>query len=145
MTAVEQLRNENGERCIEQTKMLFIGVLSSIEFCAKQSVKLLSTTPLGKVMGVKGAKKRVYLNDIIQESHKLGIVSTAEKYKWERLIWIRNSVVHNNGIAEADDEYTIDGVTLTLTNGQMVTGKLDTFTNLTRSSLELYREWVNKL
>ena len=38
--AIERAKKENGERCIELTKAFFVGAISSIEFCTKESIKL---------------------------------------------------------------------------------------------------------
>lgn len=142
---LEKIRKENAERCIEQTKMFFIGVLSAMEFFAKQSVKLYSTTPIGQAINQLEGKKRIYLSIIIMESYKLGLISNDEKYKWERIIWLRNLLIHNNGIAETDDVYTIDRVTFRLHKGIMIKGDLFSFTNLVESAVELYNAWIYKL
>jgi hypothetical protein len=142
---IEQSKQDNWDRCMEQTKMFFVGVISSMEYCAKQSVKLCSSTSIGQSMDKIEHKKRIYLNDIIKESNKLGMISAEEKYKWECLIRLRNSAVHNNCVVEEDDTYTIDSVTVTLKKGEMMQANLDIFTNLTESALGLYNDWINKL
>jgi hypothetical protein len=142
---IEQARKENGERCIEQTKMFFIAVLSCIEFCAKESIKHYPNSNLCQTITQLAARKRIYLIDLIRESSNEGLISAQDKYKWERLIWLRNLFVHNNGIADNNDVYTIDAVTINLTNGMMIQGDLCIFANLVNSLVELYNVWINTL
>jgi hypothetical protein len=137
----DRLIEENRQRCIEQTKMLFIAVMSSIEFCGKESIKL---SPLSKVSKALTAQTgRIYLSNIIKESFKNGIINQEEKDKWDRLIWMRNLMVHNNGVADTDDTYLIDEVRIDLRNGVMIQGKLDIFASLAASAMELYNIWIN--
>ena len=142
---VKKLKQENGQRCIDQTKMLFIGATSSIEFCAKESVKLHPKSTVGQAIIKLAAKRRIYLSDVVRISSNQKLFSKQEKYKWDRLIWLRNILVHNNGIADTDDVYVIDAVKVNLKNGAMIQGNLDIFTNLVESSVELYNSWINSL
>jgi hypothetical protein len=140
------LRIENGERVMTQTKMFFIGSMSSIEFCAKETIiKLHPKSSLGQTIITLSKKKKIHFSDIIKESYNQGIISENEKDKWGRLIWLRNLLVHNNGIAEKDEVYTIDSETINLKNGTMLQSKFDFFINLVDSLVELYSSWINNL
>lgn len=145
---LERLRKENGERCMELTKSLFVDSMSSIEYCAKESIKLYSTSSItNEINKISLTRPRhtYYLSDVIRESMKCELISQQEKEKWDRIIILRNLVVHNNGIADKDDIYVIDGLTVTLKKGTMIQGKLDVFTNLVESSVESYNLWVKNL
>ena len=141
----ERLREENRQRCIEQTKMLFSGSMSSIEFCAKESIKLHPQSAFGQSIVLLARKKRIYLSDVIKESSNKGLISKQEEDKWDRLIWLRNLLVHNNGVADKDDTYVIDSVTVNLKNGTMIQGNLEIFSSLVESSVELYNSWIGNL
>lgn len=143
--AIEQARKENAERCVELTKLLFIGSMSSIEFSAKESIKLHPKSAVAQAIINLAATHRIYLSHVVRESSNKGLITKQEKDKWDHLIWVRNLMVHNNGIADTDDVYIIDAVTLNLEKGKMVQGKLGTFTNLVDSSVELYNSWIKSL
>ncbi len=150
--AVQLLKKQSWERCIEFTKLLFVGTVSVIEYCAKESIKLYPNSPVTTQIDLmirrKIARKRrpiYYLSDVIRESNRCGLIPQSAKDKWDRIIWLRNIMVHNNGVADSDDVYVIDGLSVTLEKGKMLQGKIDCFTNLTESSVENYNSWITAL
>ena len=145
---IDDIRNENAERCMELTKMLFIGVMSSIEFCAKGSVRFYSTSRINNNLDSylkKKKRKFLYLINIIKESFNCELISKKEKEYWKYLIWIRNLMVHNNGVAHTTENYKINDLTINLEMEKMVRGNLDLFLKLTDYSVELYNSWIKSL
>jgi len=139
---IERAKKENAERCIESTKWLFIGSMSSMEFCVKESIKLY---PKSSIVKELQRKKYIYLSDIVRKSSEEGLISKKAEEDWIHIIELRNLVVHNNGIADKDDSYSIGSLCITLMNGKMAKGKLDFFIDLVEFSIENYNSLINNL
>jgi len=139
-------REENAQRCVEITKMQFISSVSSIEYCVKETISLYPKHPLAKwCNNQQQRKRRIYLGGIITESKRMGLVDNKEYDSWGCILKVRNAVVHNNGIADHDKTYQIDGATVTFIKGKMLRGKLDFCVRLTDKAADLYYSWVVKL
>lgn len=133
----EQTRHENGERVMLITKTLFIQSMSGVEFSAKDG---LTRFP-GRLPPLTG---RIYLRRIIEASATSGYIAPADVDLWVGAVEVRNTLVHNNGIAETSASYAFPGATLTLQVGKMVQGKLDTFTALTHWATDAFARWCDR-
>ena len=133
-TTIEETRKQNAERVVAIQKMVFIGIMSSIEFCAKQLV-VQSSKP-GAFSG------RIYLRNILKRSKESRIVSDSDYLLWEGVIDFRNTLVHNNGIAEADKLYIYPQSKLEMYQGKMTRGSLILFPSLTDWILDSMKEWL---
>lgn len=133
----EQLRQENAERVALITKTLFITLLSGFEYSAKQALLLKpGALPLGK--------GRIYLWGIIQKSADHEWIGETEKRLWDGAIRLRNTLVHNNGVAEETRTYQFPGAQLELLDGAMVRGNLRLFPAVSAWVIEAFSRWCRQ-
>ena len=139
-TSVEEAKTQNDERVILIQKMIFIATMSAIEFCFK---KYINQFP-HKIGDCRNRQGRVYLSRITKESEDNSIINTT-LIGWQGMIELRNSLVHNNGIAEKTENYTYPNCTLTLENGKMTRGNLKLFPYLIDWLLDSSKEWITEM
>jgi hypothetical protein len=132
---VEETREQNGQRVILLQKMCFIEVMSSFEFCAKKVV-LENESLFGEFKG------RIYLTGIMERSQKKGILNESQINLWRGASKLRNSLIHNNGIAEDNVQYEYPNVTVTLQENLMIQGNLKLFALVTKWLLREARLWI---
>ncbi len=143
---IEQVRKENTERCIMATKWLFIGALSSIEYSMKETIKLYPKSKIYSWFSNRVKQgKRVYLSGIIEKSVEYGLIDESKKHIWMCLIKVRNTVIHNNAIADENANYQIGDLIVSFREGQMLRGKLDFFVRLTDVVVNEYYHWLRQL
>lgn len=140
-TEVERSRKQNGERVMLALKLLFISSLSGIEFSAKQTLQAMPASPLSNALQARG--RRLYLGGIMQETERLGLVPTGFRAAWDPMIEIRNTLVHNNGIADQSQSYTIRGEAITLAPGKMTQSRPRFFLVMVSEAMSLYDIWSN--
>jgi len=140
----DRMRKENGDRCIMVCRWLFIGSLSSIEYSAKQSVAAYGKkSPATDLLKTK--RKYVYLSDIMRNSHQFNLIDDNEYTDWQNLIFLRNHLVHINGVSDCNRVFNIGGTRIEASADQMIQGKLDLFAILTEVSIARYFTWVKAL
>ncbi|MBI2856479.1 MAG: hypothetical protein HYX93_06510 [Chloroflexi bacterium] len=132
----EAVKQENAERVMEILRALYVLSMSSIEFSAKRAIDMNPSHALNQAVA-----RRIYLRDVMKKSMTLGLIDSVANSEWQDLIFIRNCVVHNNGISDSDRTLRIEGMEIVVNKGRMIRGKLDTFAVLTRATLRLYRDW----
>ena len=121
--SVQQQKQENGERVMKAARILLIECLSSMEYCAKEARngrELL--LPCGKNL-------RVHLSNILRLSPASSPsvkrwISDEDARLWTGAIGLRNSLVHNNGIADEDEDFVYPDCILQMRRGQMTRGDL---------------------
>lgn len=132
---VDETRRENAQRVLEVTKSAFVLSLSAFEFCAKQA---LAVSP-GRLPPMNG---RVYLRRVVRESVVARIIPNEDDHPWEGLIELRNTVVHNNGIAEKTSTYTIPGAAaICFVAGRMTQGNLKFFAEAQLWAVKAFGRW----
>ncbi len=131
----EETREQNGQRVNLLQKLCFIEVMSSFEFSAKKIV-------LANIDLFDEFKGRIYLTGIMNRSHEKGLINEAQLNLWKGASILRNSLVHNNGIAEEDAKYTYPEVTVFLKNNVMTQGNLKLFGLVTKWLLAESRIWI---
>ncbi|ALV63857.1 hypothetical protein ADU37_CDS21600 [Thermococcus sp. 2319x1] len=139
---LERARKENAERIIDATKCLFIKSLSAIEYSAKEAIKDKEHPLHSWYQEQKSKNRRIYLSGIISESYRMGLVNKKQKEYWDCLIYMRNMIVHNNGVADKNVKYRINDLEIVFGENKMTKGKLDTFVKLTDIAVDLYYSWV---
>ena len=137
-SSIKEAKQQNGQRIILIQQMLFIGTMSSIEFCCKRCIEQFSEK-IGSFSG------RIYLHKIMKRSKSKGVISNLEFNSWQGVIELRNTIVHNNGISEKDQEYTYPNCNLSLKTGKMTQGDLKLFPNLTDWLLDAIKDWICKI
>ena len=138
---IRRKKEENAQRCIAITKMQFISSISSIEYCVKETINLNPKHSLAKW---SRKQKRIYLSSIMKKSKRIGLINNKQHGFWECILKVRNVIVHNNGIADFDKTYQIDGITVSFVKGKMLKGKLDFFVKLTDKAVDLFHSWIMK-
>ena|SRR2546425_489471 len=133
-TNVEQARQENAERVGLITKALFILVLSGYEFAAKHA---LARNP--RRLNLK--RGRVYLAAILDASEKAGLITAQALGMWAGVLKLRNTLVHNNGVAEETGTFNFDDTVVAFRAGQMIEGNLLTFAALTEWATDSFKDW----
>lgn len=134
-SSVEEAKKENSERVILTQKMVFIQILSSVEFSFKAYVRQYPK----KLSQFKG---RVYLRKIMEESKEQGIISDSDFSLWEGVIELRNVLVHNNGISEKTGTYVYPECKIEFNDNKMIQRNLKLFPFLTDWLLDASREWL---
>ncbi len=137
-----QVRQENGERVMEVLKRLFIASMSSVEFSAKENLRVVGTQMVAQWLSNNRRGRRIYLSDIMTGSRECGVIGADVWQRWKDLIFFRNVVVHNNGVSDKDMDFACDGKTILVRTDKMITGSLDFFAVLTRMLLEQHRDWI---
>jgi hypothetical protein len=128
---------ECAERIITVTKSCFILAMSAIEFSAKSAV-MIRPGPL------KPGRGRIYLSRIMDSSRHVGLISESDAELWEGLVTVRNTVVHNNAIADKDAAYSIgSGDEIKLQAGKMTQGRLGFFSHLIVASVAGFGRWCD--
>ena len=134
-SSVEEARRENAERVILIQKMVFIQILSSVEFSFKAYVRQYPK----KLSQFKG---RVYLRSIMEKSKEQGIISDSDFSLWEGVIELRNTLVHNNGISEKTGAYVYPKCKIEFNDDTMIQGNMKLFTFLTDWLLGASKDWI---
>lgn len=129
---IEETKKENAERVIEITKWLFIHCMSCIEHNAKEFVKQDTR------FNFSG---RIYLKSIIKQSLNLGLISQNDYDIWTKIIFIRNSTVHNNSICENNETLTLPSLTIQMHTNQMLEGPLSVYLSLTEWIINAFYNW----
>jgi len=138
---IELSRGENGERVREVTKWLFVSVISHIEFAIRQY-----TRSEAAFKRLYARKEPVSLRKMIGKSATLSPPLTDRKLldQWNCLLDIRNTVVHNNGIADRDAVQDVAGMPVHFKANTMMRGDLRFFPHLTTSAIDLFASWAEK-
>jgi hypothetical protein len=132
---VEETRAQNGQRITLLQKMCFIELMSSFEFSAKKLVHTNANV-------FDAFKGRLYLTNIMIRSFEKGLINGTQLSLWKGASKLRNSLVHNNGIAEEYAEYNYPEVTVFLRNNTMTQGDLKLFGLVTKWLLSESRIWL---
>lgn len=141
---IDSAKKENGQRVNEITKWSFIHTISSFEYSAKQIIKNSSNNQFQKLKNNLQTGKRVYMMGIMKTSKDSGLISDNDYDEWDGIIYLRNCLVHNNGVADKDSTLKIGTISVNCKKDKMIQGKLDTFYNLVDVSMELYNKWLQK-
>ena len=146
----EKIKRENAERVLEITKWAFIDALSVIEYCAKVILKTVDTQRIKQLnanlqIKMEKGKKRVYLSSIMELSWNAEFIDDEQYQAWKGLWEIRNTVVHNNAIADKDVKYKIGDIEIVFIKGKKLKGRLDTYIKLLDTTVDLYLKWLETL
>lgn len=142
---IDESKKQNSERIMEITKWSFTHAISSLEYSAKEIIKKTSRAEFQDLRNKLHSRNRVYLLKIMKESKDSGLITKGDYEHWDGIIFLRNCLVHNNGISDKDETLTIRTINIKCENGKMIQGKLDTFYNLTDVSVDLYNDWLHKI
>jgi|SRR5712664_1146787 len=131
---VARARDENAQRVMLVTKALYILALSGFEFAAKSALPLRP-----KKLALGGG--RIYLGSIMGASKDAKLISEGTYNLWSGAIELRNTLVHNNGIADRTTTYQFPDVKIELRQGQMATDGLIFYAALTDWATQSFQDW----
>jgi hypothetical protein len=132
---IERSRQENAQRVIMATQNMFIHCMSSIEFGAKQALALHpGLIPL--------TGSRIYLRRIIESSNERGFVADEDKSLWLGAVEVRNCLIHNNGIADCNANYSFPELDVQMVDGRVIRGTLHFFPRLTHWAIDAFSRWA---
>ncbi|MFP4170415.1 MAG: hypothetical protein ACLFUV_05290 [Methanomassiliicoccales archaeon] len=142
----ERVEMESQERCMEMTRYLFIGTMSSVEHSCKVGVDLYPSSPLSERLEELRSKGRyIFLKGIIKESRGVGMIGPEEEKEWMDLMLLRNLTVHNNAVSDQQARLRIGDREFDLREGEMIWGELDTFIFLASRVVDRYHRWIMTL
>jgi len=142
---IDESKKQNAERIMAVTKWSFTHAISSLEYSAKEIIKNTSRTEFQDLKNRLQNGRRVYLSGIMEKSKDSQLITSNDYDLWDGIIFLRNCLIHNNGIADKDDTLTIRQMNINCENGKMIQGNLDIFYNLTDTSVDLYNDWLQKI
>ena len=126
------------QRIIEQTKGLFVLSLSSLEFVCRRSC---SAYPAVLEMA---EDKHHYLIGFMGRAHSRGLIDAIAYVRWTGISTIRNTVIHNNAIAEESRDVDFGGgLILSLREGQPIEGSFRNFARMIQWAVDGYAEWCH--
>ncbi|MGB0920149.1 MAG: hypothetical protein ACPG06_01575 [Alphaproteobacteria bacterium] len=142
MDELDQTREQNEQRIIELGKFLYVSAMSSMEFSMKRANIRLGN-PLG--LPTKTLDK-AYMRNMIKSSVDSNLIEQSDGALFEGAVNVRNSVVHNNGVAQRTVTYKFENdLILDLQQDQMTQGSLLTFPKLTLWVIQKYAQWCQSL
>jgi hypothetical protein len=136
---------QNGERIMSLNRMLFIQMMSVIEYSFKKNV-----TSHPKIIGNCEEKAgRIYLSKIINNAYKSEFLTKDNKALWFQVISIRNDLVHNNGIPDQNHKVILPKLKFNKQSGKMLEGDLSFFLLLVDwlidNTFEILNEFHNRI
>lgn len=140
----QNIYTEIGYQVLNQTKFVYINVLSSIEFKIKTIILESGDSPLKKYLQTQKPHNRK-LRKILKESNNnsvIPLISESELKEWEFFLDIRNSFVHNNAILNKKLSADIYGQTYNFEENHSMSGSIKTFAIFTKRVVEIYFNWV---
>lgn len=139
-------QEDNTQRLMYLARSAFIETISCFEYCLKETIKAYPN----KI--ILPAKNRIYLYDILKASNEAGMISDGDLSYWNGLRELRNSLVHNNAVADIDRTFTFDDeptagfVTpppIVMVKGQTQTGSYNKFPEICQWAIGAYARWCS--
>lgn len=139
----EKISEELVERIVTITKDLYVDVVSIVEKTMKDSLRFYSKS------GLKEAALRktshLYMRNILFCAMESGLIDQDRFREWDELLVLRNLAAHNNSIADRQDRFEIEGITVSMRPGRMMKGPINVFVVLTGRLIVLFYEWLSLL
>lgn len=136
----EETEGELVERVITVTRDLFVDVVSAVEKAVKDCVSIYKDSGLKEDALRMGS--HLYLRNIIDSSHRKGLMDSATFKEWDGILVMRNLAAHNNSISDRNMRYEVGGIAVSMRAGRMMKGPLNTFIVLTERIVSLYYSWL---
>lgn len=131
---VDKTKQENAERIITIQKWCFVETMSAFEYSAKKNI--LSKPKFEDLTG------KIYLYGIMTKTKNIGLLDQKTYDLWCGIIFLRNSLVHNNGISQNTACYQYPDDILHVNKDHMTQGSLKLFGNLTKWLLNESKIWM---
>ncbi len=128
--------------------MLFIPTFSEIEYAMIKTLKN-STHPVGLSVWQKedrGESQLVsFFKDIIRPSTDHRIFSRKEERIWRGIIWTRNNLIHNKGIAAKKYRFRVYDLEITFDTDNKIWARIDAFILLAKWVQQHFMQWFAKI
>lgn len=120
-------------------RSMLIQTLSAMEYGARVATAGYAEFAVRRARG-KPLYWANFMNVAAQSSH----ISEADRNGWEGVIRLRNSVVHNNAIADFTRDYVLpDVLTMHFVDGEMFEGRANALSEMTWWCMHAYARWCN--
>ncbi len=139
----EGTEDEMVDRIMVSTRNLFVNAMSSAEKGARDCMRLLKDSPVRAKAMEKGG--RMYLRDIISASAELGYIDGDDLARWEKILLMRNLVVHNNAVSDRSEVFLLDGLRISMRPERMMKGPPYTYVMLSSEAAMLTYRWMSSL
>ncbi|MHA1911196.1 MAG: hypothetical protein ACTSYA_05825 [Candidatus Kariarchaeaceae archaeon] len=128
--------------------MLFIPTFSEIEYAMIKTMKN-STHPVGLSVWQKEDRGEAQLvsffRDIIRPSTDHRIFNRREERVWRGIIWTRNNLIHNKGIATKKYRFRIYDLEIAFDTDAKIWARIDAFILLAKWVQEHFMMWFAKI
>jgi hypothetical protein len=128
--------------------MLFIPTFSEIEYAMTKTLKT-STHPAGLSVWQKedrGEKQLIsFFRDIIRPSTDHRIFTRKEERVWRGIIWIRNNLIHNKGIATKKYRFKVYDLEIAFDSDNKMWARVDAFILLAKWVQENFIKWFARV
>ena len=138
-----QPEHDMEERIKVITGMCFISVMSVVEYFMKMCLR---RTQSGPMLSWYNKKKNGYISfgGILKESREKDIVTQREYLAWDGARKMRNAEIHNNGIADFDEIWSIDGTIVKFRKNKPIQLKLWAHSKIISSLCAYTRTWAER-
>ena len=135
----EKRRNWGGKA----SKQILVSLISAIEYSMRKISEMYPKSPLyfRLKMNRDVDSKNHSLREIIYASADLGIINRTLKHSFENLIEIRNLIVHNNAICQADGVKIIGDVTIKMKKNDSISITLKDLLGIIKTAIEIFHRW----
>jgi hypothetical protein len=128
--------------------MLFIPTFSEIEYAMIKTMNT-STHPVGLSVWQKedrGEKQFIsFFKDIIRPSTDHRIFIRKEERVWRGIIWIRNNLIHNKGIATKKYRFRVYDLEIAFDTDNKMWARVDAFVLLVKWVQENFMKWFARI
>lgn len=139
---IDLIKKQNFERVILITKWLFIFSLSGIESSIKKLILNSKNTKLNDLKLKIKSNNKIHLDQILKNMKDTQRINLDQYNNWATAIYVRNVMIHNDGIAYDDADYFLKDFKIHLEKNKMMQGKIDFFIDITDRLMEIYREFL---
>ena len=139
----EGTEDEMVDRIVVSTRNLFVNAMSSAEKGARDCMRLLKGSPVREKAAENGG--RMYLRDIITASAELGYIGEDDLGRWEKILLMRNLVVHNNAVSDRSDVFVLDDLKISMRPERMMKGPPHTYVSLSSEVAMLTFRWMSSV
>ena len=123
-------------------KQLLISILSVIEYSMRSIIKYYpSSTLYLKLSEWSNRGRKIYIKDVINISHDLGIIDEDSKNNWSCLIEIRNLLIHNNAVCEFEETKTIRDLRIKMEKGKPMRMSFQSLLKLIEIIVDEFHKW----
>ena len=135
----EKRRNWGGKA----SKQILVSLVSAIEYSMRRICEMYPRSRLYSrlKMNRNVDSKNYPPREIIYASADIGIINRTLKHSFENLIEIRNLIVHNNAICQANGVKIIGDVTIKMKKNDSISITLKDLLKIIKTAIEIFHRW----